>query len=198
MRRWLAERLGLGEALDERLGAPFGEASWARAASVAFGLCLAVAALAGLGLASVYAPSGASAWASVFFTEHELSLGWLVRSLHQSAAEGALVLGPLAVLLWVVEGRYRHRRDLVFWCLGLAIALVAVACISGNPLRWDNRGYFGLVTESNIAPEVPLVGRLSRALLLGGSLPGNWTLPRLHALHTLVLPAALLAVAGME
>ncbi len=200
MRGWLADRLGLGESIDRWLDAPVGPASWARAAVVALALCLAVAALSGIGLASVYAPSGASAWASVFFTEFELSLGWLARSLHQSAAEGAVVLGPLALLAWVVEGRYRHRRDLVFACLALALVAVLVGCVSGNPLRWDNRGYFGLLTESNIASEVPLVGRLTRSLLLGGSMPGNWTLPRLYTLHTTVLPVALglLAAVGLR
>lgn len=194
MRAWLQQRLGLGELADRWLDAPHGQPSWARAFAVAFGLCLVVAALSGLGLASVYAPAGAGAWASVFFTEYLLAAGWLVRSLHVAAAEGALVFGAAALMLWAIEGRYRHRRDLSFWCLALVVGLVAVFCITGNPLRWDNRGYFGLVTEANVASEVPLVGRLTRNLLLGGPLPNNWTLPRLYILHTLLLPAAALAL----
>jgi ubiquinol-cytochrome c reductase cytochrome b subunit len=197
MARWIDERLGLGDLLDGCLDAPAGPPSWARAFTVALGLCLVVAALTGVALGALYAPAGAGAWASVFFSEFQFPGGWLVRSLHTAAAEGSLIFGSLALLLWVFEGRYRHRRDLSFWSLALVLSLGAAFCITGNPLRWDNRGYFGLVTEVNVMSEVPVVGRLLRSLLLGGLLPNNWTLPRLYTLHALVLPGAALALTAL-
>jgi ubiquinol-cytochrome c reductase cytochrome b subunit len=194
MARWIDDRLGLGELVDGLLDSPAGAPSWARAFTVALGVCFAVAAVSGVALGALYAPAGAGAWASVFFSEFQYPGGWLVRSMHMVSAEGALVFGALALALWVLEGRYRHQRDLVFWSLALVLGLAGAFCITGNPLRWDNRGYFGLVTEVNVMSEVPVAGGLLRSLLLGGVLPNNWTLPRLYTLHSIVLPASILAL----
>lgn len=194
---WLNERLGLGEMVDAWLDAPAGTPSWARAFTVALGVCLAIAACSGVALGALYAPAGAGAWASVFFSEFQFPGGWLVRSLHMVSAEAALIFGAAALMLWVLEGRYRHQRDLSFWCLALVLGLAGAFCITGNPLRWDNRGYFGLVTEVNVMSEVPVAGRLMRSMLLGGVLPNNWTLPRLYTLHSILLPAVVLLLATL-
>jgi ubiquinol-cytochrome c reductase cytochrome b subunit len=195
---WIASRLGLDEVIDGWFDAPVvGGPSWARAFSAATLFAMALAGVTGLGLGAVYSPGQAGAWASVFFSEFVLSGGWLVRSLHMMSAEASIVLGATTLLLWVVEGRYRGRRDLAFWCQALVAALAFVFCITGNPLRWDNRGYFGFSTEANIAAEVPLVGRYVRALLVGGSSLGNWTLARLYSLHTMLLPLAAAAIVAI-
>lgn len=195
---WVEARLGGREAWAGLLEAPApGGPSWARAFAMGFVVAMAMAGLSGLGLSITYAPSGAGAWASVFFTEHVLPGGWLVRSLHMVAAEAAIIIGLLALTLAVLEGRYRGRRDLPFWCLSLVVATTFVFCITGNPLRWDNRGFFGFQTEANIAAEVPVVGRWVRAMLVGGGSPNNFTLTRLYAAHALLLPLAAAAVGAL-
>lgn len=161
--------------------------SWARAFGVALVALLALTALSGIGLSFTYAPSTASAWASVYFTEFVLGSGWYVRSLHVAAAEGSIVIGVVGLVLATLEGRYRGRRDLAFYMHAVMIAIALAFCITGNPLRWDNRGYYGFLVETNIAGELP-GGKLLRALALGGSEAGNFTLTRLYALHTLALP----------
>lgn len=188
------DRLGDG-VLSAIAGSARGNASWARAFAAAFVAALLVTAVSGVGLSFTYAPSAASAWASVYFTEYVLAGGWYVRSLHTIGAEASLVLGVFALVLAVVEGRYRGKRDLAFWARAVLLALVFVFCITGNPLRWDNRGYFGLVTETNIAGELP-GGSIVRALALGGTVPGNWTLARMYALHTVLLPLVALLALG--
>lgn len=190
MLSWLERRLGVGSSVRALLDAPLGEApSWSRAMSAATIACLALCAVSGVGLSFVYAPAHASAWASVFYAEHVLAGGFYARSLHMIAAEATIVLGTVALLLTVVEGRHRGRRDLPFYCLALVVGTALAFCLTGNPLRWDNRGYFGLVVESNVMADLPLVGGFVRKALLGGSRPGNFTLARLHAAHTLLLPA---------
>jgi ubiquinol-cytochrome c reductase cytochrome b subunit len=164
-----------------------GRPSWARAFGVALVALLLLTALSGVGLSFTYAPSAASAWASVYFTEFVLGSGWFVRSLHVAAAEGAIVIGVVGLVLAAFEGRYRGRRDLAFYMHALMIGIALAFCITGNPLRWDNRGYYGFLVETNIAGELP-GGKLIRALALGGSEAGNFTLTRLYALHTLALP----------
>src|SRR4051812_24536465 len=98
---WLRERVG-GPDSDT----PITQPSWTRAFVVALLLAVLLCAVTGLGLSFVYAPSVASAWGSVFYAEHILAGGWLVRSLHKAAAEAAIVFGVASLLLAVIEGRY--------------------------------------------------------------------------------------------
>ncbi len=173
--------------LTETLGA---RTSLSRSLASAFFTALGVLAVSGVGLAFSYAPSTSSAWASVYFTEYVLAGGYFVRSLHMVAAEATVVIGALAIAAATLEGRYRGARRGAFFAQATALALALVGCVSGNPLRWDNRGYFGLMTETNIAGELP-GGALVRALMLGGSTPNDFTLTRLYAVHALLLPVAL-------
>lgn len=192
----LGDRLGKPEILRLLEASVGPRTSWARSVTIGFGMAIVLCALTGIGLSFTYAPSVASAWASVFATEYKLSGGFYVRSLHMVAAEAAMVLGALALVLAVFEGRYRGKRDLAFYALALAVGVTFAMAITGNPLRWDNRGYFGLVTEMNVAGELP-GGKIIRALALGGTSPGNWTLSRMFALHAFALPLGLLALAWM-
>jgi ubiquinol-cytochrome c reductase cytochrome b subunit len=182
VRSWISERAGGCESAP--ITSP---PSWSRAFGVALLLSFAICGVTGLGMSFVYAPSVASAWASVFYAEHMLAGGWLVRSLHKAAAEASIIFGVMALLLAVFEGRYRGRRDLAFWCRALVVLLAFGFCITGNPLRWDNRGYYGFQTETNIGAALP-GGKMLVALVVGGGTLGNWTLARLYALHTLLLP----------
>ncbi len=189
-RSWLEERLGLGSSWTERFNAPV-HPSIARVLAFAFGTCVLLACLSGVGLAFVYSPGSAGAWGSTFFAEYILPGGWYVRSLHKVATDSSIVIGVLMVAVGAVERLYRYRRELSYWALAAMVGLVFVFCVTGNPLRWDNRGYFGFVVESNIIGGIPVIGGLTRSLLVGGAAPGNWTLTRLFALHTMVLPVAI-------
>ncbi len=179
--------MSVASLVTDTLGA---RASLSRGLSVAFFTALGVLAVTGVGLAFSYAPSTSSAWASVYFTEYQLAGGYFVRSLHMVAAEATVVLGALALAVACLEGRYRGARQGAFFAQATALALALVACVSGNPLRWDNRGYFGFLTETNIAGELP-GGALVRALMLGGGTASDFTLTRLYAAHALLVPVAL-------
>jgi ubiquinol-cytochrome c reductase cytochrome b subunit len=192
VKSWLTERLGDGSSISRAIAPGAGAPSWARAMTFAFAVSLVMAGITGVGLSFSYAPSAAGAWASVFFIERVLSSGWYVRSVHMMAAEASLVTGVLALVLAAFEGRYRGRRDLAFYAQALVVGLAFVFCVTGNPLRWDDRGYFGFAMESSIAGEVPLFGKLTRGFLVGGATLGNFTLTRLYALHTLLLPLGVL------
>ena len=193
---WLSARTKGAEPLGPWSSTASEAPSWARAFAVAMLVALALTALSGVGLAFTYAPSSASAWGSVYFTEYVLGSGWYVRSLHVAATESMIVLGVVALVLAAVEGRYRGKRDLAFYAQALVLALALALCITGNPLRWDNRGYYGLLVETNIAGELP-GGKLLRALALGGSEPSSFTLTRLYALHTLLLPLAIVGLLSL-
>lgn len=181
--------MSVASLVTDTLGA---RTSLSRSLAVAFFTALGVVAVSGVGLAFSYAPSTSSAWASVYFTEYVLAAGYFVRSLHMVAAEATVVIGALAIAAATLEGRYRGARSGAFFAQAAALALALVGCVSGNPLRWDNRGYFGLMTETHIAGELP-GGGLVRALMLGGASPSDFTLTRLYTAHALLLPLALAA-----
>jgi ubiquinol-cytochrome c reductase cytochrome b subunit len=197
VRAFFASRFGLGETVKQIGDSPvLGGASWGRAFAAAFATCFVVAGVTGVGLSFSYSAGTAGAWASVYATENVLAGGWYLRSLHMLAAEGALVTGVLAVLLSAFEGRYRDRRDISFLSLSLVVGTVFAFAITGNALRWDDRGYFGFVVESNVIGAMPF-GALQRSLLLGGSQPGNWTLTRLFTLHGTLLPLVAIALSAV-
>ena len=188
MKAYLSTRFGTDEGISALADTPIlGGASWGRAFAAGFFCCLLVAGLTGVGLSFSYSAGSAGAWASVYATEHVLAGGWYLRSLHMISAEGSIVMGVLAVLLCAFEGRYRDRRDASFLALALTVAVVFAFALTGNALRWDDRGYFGFLVETNVIGAMPLGGSL-RSLLVGGTQPGNWTLTRVFALHGSVLP----------
>lgn len=195
----------LGDWIDERTGyraywksfveltVP-GGARFAYAWGAAMGLMLAVVIVTGVLMATVYAPSTTTAWASVMFLQQKVPMGWLVRGLHQFGAQALIVLGAIHVGHAIVRGAYRRPREFTYW-FGLALmGLVVAAALTGNPLRWDQRGFWALRVETGIMGTVPVVGTLMQEALLGGSLPGNMTLTRLYTLHAMVLPILLAGV----
>lgn len=191
---WLDDRFGLGEGWGRALATPMVRGpSWGRAFVAAFVACFVLAGLSGAGLSFSYSPSAASAWASVWALENLLPGGFYLRSLHVLAADGSVIFGVLAVLLLALERRYQDGRDLSFLSTSLVVGLSLAFCMTGNVLRWDNRGYFGFLVEANVIAGTP-GGALTKGVLLGGSQLGNWTLTRLHALHVVVLPAVALAL----
>ncbi len=189
---WIDERTGYRSAVKSlvELTVP-GGARFAYAWGAALGLVLVVVAVTGVLMSTVYAPSTTTAWASVLFIQQKVPAGWIVRGLHAFGAQALIILGAIHLGHAIVRGAYRRPREFTYW-LGLGLlGLVVAASLTGNPLRWDQRGFWALRVESGIMGTVPFVGTLTQEMLLGGSLPGNMTLTRLYTLHTIILPLLL-------
>lgn len=188
---WLNERVGHREALrrmlDDRI--PGG----ARLAYVWGGvllLLLLVEAVTGVLLMTAYAPSATTAWSSVAHINFTMRAGWLIRGLHYFGAQALIVLLAVHLGRTVLYGAYRKPRE-INWFLGLGLMGVVLGfAITGNPLPWDQDGYWGVRVETGIASTVPVVGPFIQRLLVGGSSLGHMTLTRLYTLHVAVLPAA--------
>lgn len=153
---------------------------------------LLVAFVTGVALAFYYSPSQQAAWASVAYIEDQLPWGSMVRTMHSIATTMAVVLSGmhLAVVVW--RRAYRKPNALAWWLGLLAMVVVMAIGVTGFVLRWDQSGYWAARVEIGIAASTPFVGQTVRALAQGGNELGNFTLTRFHALHTLVLPGALL------
>lgn len=192
------------EGLEERTGL---QSAWRRLAdepirggarfayvfgSLLVGL-LAVQFLSGLVLSADYAPSVASAHASVArLMDRELSpLGWLVRAIHHHGASFLVVLLVAHLVQVAIHGAYRKPRE-INWITGLVLALIVLGfAFTGYLLPWDETAYFATRVGLNITASMPGVGPSLAALLQGGEVMGNLTLTRFYAIHVLVLPAML-------
>lgn len=196
---WLDERTGARGALERWFGFSMeGGASPRHSPLFAIAFVFGVVALTGALLSLHYSPGVASAWASVWFIEQRLTLGWLIRGVHHTAASALLILIVLHLVELFVHRGYEAPRELR-WLLALAaMGLTLATLATGNLLPWDQTGYWAAHVETSIAGSMPVVGPLLVRLARGGAELGNLTLTRFYGLHAIVLPAILaLLIAAM-
>ena len=157
-----------------------------------------VLAITGVALMTVYSPSVATAWGSVYYLQYVLRGGWMVRGIHHWAANAMVALMMLHLVHVAVVGAYRRPRELTWWG-GLALfALVLLFEMSGFPLPWDQWGYWASRIEIGIMGSVPLGGAFLQHMFQGGGHYGTLTLTRFYTLHVAVLPAAFVMLLGLH
>jgi quinol-cytochrome oxidoreductase complex cytochrome b subunit len=161
---------------------------------VSFGrLAVLVAAgglISGAFLAFHYAPTFEAARDATAHVE-TLPLGRLLRSLHHWSATFALVLAGLHGALAFRRGEYRPPWQRL-WVLGCLTALVLLGfAYTGYLLPGDERALAGIRVMEGVASSTPLFGEGAAAAVRGGDAISSATLTRIHAVHAVVLPAAL-------
>jgi ubiquinol-cytochrome c reductase cytochrome b subunit len=150
--------------------------------------------ITGLVLWASYSASAQTAWESVFYIQHEMTGGWLLRGIHHVMAQAMIVLLALHLLQVVIDGAYRAPREVNFW-LGLVLMMLVLGmALTGYLLPWDQKGYWATRVATNLAGLVPLVGPSLQQLVVGGPDYGHHTLTRFFALHAGFLPATLVAM----
>jgi len=145
----------------------------------------------GLVLWSGYAPGAQTAWESVYYIQHEMAGGWLVRGIHHVMAQMMVVLLAVHLLQVVIDGAYRAPREVNFW-LGLVLMMLVLGmALTGYLLPWDQKGYWATRVATNLAGLVPLIGPSLQQVIVGGPDYGHHTLTRFFALHAGFLPGTL-------
>jgi ubiquinol-cytochrome c reductase cytochrome b subunit len=155
-------------------------------------------AVTGVLLMFYYVPTADHAYASTQFILHEVDYGWFLLSYHFWGSS-AMVLCVFAhmsqVFLW---GAYKKPRELI-WLVGLLLfALVMGFGFTGYLLPWDQRAYWATTVGVEIVDKMPVLGDFLARFLKGGATPGQMTLSRFFVIHVMVLPAALIALAGLH
>ncbi len=151
-------------------------------------------ALTGIGLALYYSPSANNAWASVFYIEHKVTLGYLLRGLHYYGASAMIIVLGVHLLQTFTFGAYRQTRAFVWWSGLLMLFLVIAFGLTGYLLPWDQKGYWATRVATDIAATTPIIGKQVQYLIQGGNEYGNLTLARFYAIHVVILPALLVAL----
>jgi ubiquinol-cytochrome c reductase cytochrome b subunit len=190
---WLDNRTGCRGLVRAALYEPIpGGARWRYVWGSTLVMAFATQVVTGLFLWMAYSPSTQSAWESVFYIQHEMWGGWLLRGVHHYSAHVMVYLMLFHFVQVVVDGAYRAPRELNF-VIGLVLMfLVLGMALTGYLLPWDQKGYWATTVGTNLASQAPVVGPALRKLAIGGSEYGHHTLTRFFALHAGVLPGLML------
>jgi ubiquinol-cytochrome c reductase cytochrome b subunit len=190
---WFDDRTGIRdlvhEALYERIP---GGARWRYVWGSTLVYAFAVQVITGTFLWMAYSPSAQTAWESVYYIQHEMQGGWLLRGIHHFTAQAMVVLLALHLMQVVIDGAYRAPREINFW-LGLVLMQIVLGLsLTGYLLPWDQKGFWATRVATNLMSLVPVVGNDLQRIVVGGSDYGHHTLTRFFALHAGILPGLLI------
>ena len=159
--------------------------------SISF-LLFAVLTVTGVLLMLYYHPAAPQAYRDMKDLRFVVANGLFLRNLHWLAAQ-AMVL----VVFWHMfhvfyRGGYRPPHEFN-WVVGVVLLLLTLfLSYTGYLLPWDQLAFWAITVGSNIISAMPLLGKETRFLLLGGNVVGENALLRFYVLHCVILP--LLAV----
>lgn len=196
---WLETRTGfkaiMHEALYERVP---GGARWRYVWGSTLVFTFALQVITGFMLWSAYSPSTRTAWESVYYIQHEMYLGHIIRGLHHYAAQAMVVLMAIHLVQVIIDGAYKAPREMNFW-LGIVLMMIVLGLsLTGYLLPWDQKGYYATQVTTNIMSATPAVGREVQVLAQGGSDYGHLTLTRFFAMHAGILPSLLVGFLALH
>ncbi len=196
---WLDHRTGYRHLVNEALEEPIpGGARWRYVWGSTLTFTFVLQMITGVLLWTAYSPSTQTAWESVYYIQHEMTWGWLIRGTHHFAAQAMVVLLAIHLMQVIIDGAYRAPREINFW-LGLILAQIVLALsLTGYLLPWDQKGYYATQVTTKIVGATPVIGSQLQVLTQGGPEYGHHTLTRFFAMHAGVLPALLVAFLGLH
>ncbi|HZN69448.1 MAG TPA: cytochrome b N-terminal domain-containing protein [Tepidisphaeraceae bacterium] len=186
---WLDDRTGVRGMTRAMLYEHIpGGARWRYVWGSTLVFCFAVQMITGFVLWMHYSPSSQTAWESVYYIQHEMSFGWLLRGIHHYTAQAMIVLLALHMLQVIIDGAYRAPREVNFWIGLLLLQVVLGLSLTGYLLPWDQKGYWATKVATSLIGVIPGVGPVVQRLVVGGPDYGHHTLTRFFALHAGLLP----------
>jgi ubiquinol-cytochrome c reductase cytochrome b subunit len=201
---WLVDRLGLADAW-KRLAkhpVPPGAASkgigWVYVLGFVAVALFALQIVTGSALLTRYIPSTGAAYESIRTLMEESWAGRLARGMHFWGASAMIVVVLLHMVRVFLMGSYKFPREMN-WITGVfLLVLVLLMGFTGQLLRWNQDGLWGVVVASQYAGRVPWIGEGLKRLILAGDFVGSATLSRFFALHVVILPLLLIGFVGMH
>lgn len=196
---WLESRTGIKELMHAALyeGVP-GGARWRYVWGSTLVFTFVLQTITGFMLWTAYSPSTRTAWESVFYIEHEMYLGYIIRGLHHYAAQAMVVLMAIHLIQVIIDGAYKAPREMNFWLGLLLMQIVLGLSLTGYLLPWDQKGYYATQVTTNIMSAMPVVGAEVQTLAQGGRDYGHLTLTRFFAMHAGILPTLLVAFLALH
>lgn len=201
---WFADRLGLQRAWQVLMKHPVPRETTNRRAGwlyvfgfVTLGVFL-FQIVTGVALVTRYIPSTGSAYESIRLLTEEESFGRLIRGMHYWGASAMVLFVLIHMARVVLTGSYKFPREMN-WLTGVALLVLVLAmAFTGQLLRWNQDGLWGVVVASQYAGRVPLIGDGLQRFILAGDAVGGATLSRFFALHAVLLPLLILGLVGVH
>lgn len=139
-----------------------------------------------------------AAYASTLDITFDIRGGLLMRQVHHWAALLFVAAIGLHMLRVFFNGSFRKPRELN-WVIGFVLFILAMGeGFTGYSLPDDLLSGNGLRIIDGMVKGIPVAGTWISYLLFGGEFPGTVIVPRLYALHILLLPAILVAALGLH
>jgi cytochrome b6 len=144
--------------------------------------------LTGILLLLYYRPGSSEAFESVQYIMTRVRFGWLIRSIHSWSAN-LMILTAFAHMFSVVFLKaYRKPRELT-WVTGMLLLFIVMGFgFSGYLLPWNTLAFFATKVGTEIAGQVPIIGKPMLIFLRGGDDVTGATLTRFFGFHVAVLP----------
>ncbi len=136
------------------------------------------------------------AYASTLEISFDVRGGLLMRQIHHWAAQLFIAAMFVHLLRVFFTGAFRKPRELN-WVIGSLLLLLGILeGFTGYSLPDDLLSGTGLRIADGIMKSSPVIGTYLSFFLFGGEFPGDVIIPRLYAIHILLLPGLLLALIG--
>src|SRR3954453_8275990 len=196
---WLDQRTGCRaltrEALYENVP---GGSRWRYVWGSTLSFTFMVQVITGIFLWMAYSPSSQTAWESVYYIQHQMAGGWLLRGIHHFTAQAMTVLLVFHLMQVLIDGAYKAPREINFW-LGLVLLMLVLGLsLTGYLLPWDQKGFWATKVATNIMAITPFIGPELQRVVLGGTEYGHHTLTRFFPLPAGVLPGLVIALIGVH
>jgi ubiquinol-cytochrome c reductase cytochrome b subunit len=197
--RWLDERADLKGRLGPLLDHPVPPGTgWSYVLGSATLACLLLQVATGIALATLYVPSAGQAYESLEYITQQAFLGSLLRGLHYFGASAMILLMGAHMIRVFLSGSFKFPRELN-WLSGVILLGLTVSMgFTGQILRWDEDGVWGMVVAAEQAGRVPVVGHLLARFLMAGEHVGAATLSHIFTYHVFLIPALLLGLVGFH
>lgn len=190
---WLEERTGLPSACARVLSKNIpASAGWPEVFGSVVLFLFLVQGLTGILLAFNYAPTPGDAYRSIAYILRSVPAGRMIRGLHHWGASLMIVVAFIHMAQVFIYGAYKKPRE-VTWIVGVCLLLFTLTFgLTGYLLPWDNRAYWGTVVTTQIMSSLPVVGPYLTRLAGASNGIGVLTFSRFYAVHTMLLPAAMI------
>ncbi|MEN6496539.1 MAG: cytochrome b N-terminal domain-containing protein [Thermoguttaceae bacterium] len=193
--QWIDNRTELSAAVRDVVDWKLpGGAGWMKVWPATLLFTFVVQAITGVVLWMYYSPSAQTAWESVYYVQHEVMGGWLLRGIHHYTAQVMVALAALYVLQMIIRGTYRAPRELVFWAAVLLGLVTMALVLTGDLLPWDQNSFWATQVRVKFLTLIPVVGGELYKLAAGGPAFGHLTVARFFALHAGLFTAAFIAI----
>jgi quinol-cytochrome oxidoreductase complex cytochrome b subunit len=148
----------------------------------------------GVLLLFAYEPTPGTAYDSILALQNDTLFGRLIRNVHHWSANFLIALMLLHLLRVFFTGAFHGARQFN-WIIGLALLGGAMLSnLTGYLLPWDQLAYWATTIITGMLAYVPWAGEWLQGVVRGGEQISSATLITFYAVHTTILPVAIVGL----